>query len=302
MGSGEVRNARGPSHRRRQDPRQLSAQRAATLASLRGDGPDRRRLRRARRETRRASGGAQARARGRARGPTGDPQRAMPASGLKEDEPSPGYTAGRACRRFAYGAAGEALIPLLLLSSLIISGCASMLPHPPQPTVTPAPPQPTVTLTTTRATTYYSVHGTTTSKIFEDIKAHGLNEQDGKHAEGLTSAKSEMALKTLETSALYTSEGALCTPESVTITLDLLVTLPRHERPNDLSKDLRERWQQFVEGVAGHEQHHVDIAVNGANVLKTGIEAVLKNRASCAELAPLLRRLWKSQHVEIDKA
>jgi hypothetical protein len=104
----------------------------------------------------------------------------MPASGLKEDEPSPGYTAGRACRRFAYGAAREALIPLLLLSSLIISGCASMLPH---------PPQPTVTLTTTRATTYYSVHGTTTSKIFEDIKAHGLAEQDGKHAEGLTSAK-----------------------------------------------------------------------------------------------------------------
>ena len=131
----------------------------------------------------------------------------MPASGLKEDEPSPGYTAGRACRRFAYGAAREALIPLLLLSSLIISGCASMLPHPPQPTVTPAPPQPTVTLTTTRATTYYSVHGTTTTKIFEDIKAHGLNEQDGKHAEGLTSAKSEMALKALETSALYTSEG-----------------------------------------------------------------------------------------------
>ena len=82
-----------------------------------------------------------------------------------------------------------------------------MLPHPPQPTVTPGRPQPTVTLTTTRATTYYSVHGTTTSKIFEDIKAHGLNEQDGKHAEGLTSAKSEMALKALETSALYTSEG-----------------------------------------------------------------------------------------------
>ena len=131
----------------------------------------------------------------------------MPASGLKEDEPSPGYAAGRACRRFAYGAAREALIPLLLLSSLVISGCASMLPHPPQPTVTPAPPQPTVTLTTTRATTYYSVHGTTTSKIFEDIKARGLNEQDGKHAAGLPSAKSEMALKALETSALYTSEG-----------------------------------------------------------------------------------------------
>jgi len=169
-----------------------------------------------------------------------------------------------------------------------------MLPHPPQPTVTPAPPQPTVTpgrpqptvtLTTTSATTYYSVHGTTTTKIFEDIKAHGLSEQDGKHAEGLTSAK----------------RPAPCTLRRE-ITLDLLVTLPRHEHPNDLSNDLRERWQQFVEGVAVHEQHHVDIAVNGANVLKTGIETVLKNRASCAELETILRRLWKSQQVEIDKA
>ena len=51
-----------------------------------------------------------------------------------------------------------------------------------------------------------------------------------------------------------------------------------------------------------HEQHHVDIAVNGANVLKTGIETVLKNRASCAELETILRRLWKSEQVEIDKA
>jgi wobble nucleotide-excising tRNase len=39
-----------------------------------------------------------------------------------------------------------------------------------------------------------------------------------------------------------------------------------------------------------------------ANVLKTRIEAVLQNWASCAELETILRRLGKSQQVEIDKA
>ena len=67
-------------------------------------------------------------------------------------------SAGRACRLLAYGAAREPLIPPLMFSSLM-SGCASMLP---------APRQPPVMLTTTKATTYYSVHETT-SKIFEEM-------------------------------------------------------------------------------------------------------------------------------------
>jgi len=210
----------------------------------------------------------------------------MPARCLEGDKPSPRYSAGRACRRLAYGAAREALIPLLLFSSLIMLGCASMLPP---------PPKPIVTLTTAHATTYYSVRGTTTSKIFEEIDAQGLRDQDGERAAGLASAKSAMAWTARAT-------GALCTPQSVTITLDLVVTLPRHERLNDLSNGLRQRWEHLAAAIAAHEQRHVDIFMDGANAVKSRIEAVLKKWASCADVETSLRSLWTSQEVETEKA
>jgi len=159
----------------------------------------------------------------------------------------------------------------------------------------PAPPKPVVTLTTNKTTTYYSVHETTTAKIFHAIEAHGLRDQDGERAAGLTAAKSEMTLNGRET-------GALCTPEFVKITLNLVVTLPRHERVTDLSNDLRERWEHFAAAVATHEQRHVDIFANGANAAKARIEAALKNWASCAALQATVRSLWTNQEMETQKA
>jgi len=233
-------------------------------------------------------------------------------------------SARRACRRLAYEATREPLIPLLLLSTVIISGCASTLAGPSQPSVTPArrgpavtpappPPQPSVKLITTTATTYYSVHGTTTSRIFEQIEANGLVETDGKRAMGLAVANSEvewnaraivaggsMGWRRFETDDV--PAGALCTPESVTITLNLVVTLPRHERLDDLSNDLRERWQHFAAAVAAHEQRHVDIFVNRANAAKTRIEAVLRNWASCADLERTVRNLWTNHEAETKEA
>ena len=218
----------------------------------------------------------------------------------------------------------EPLIPVLLFSSVIISGCASTLPAPPQPSVpvrrepaavtpAPPPPQPFVKLTTTTPTTYYSVHGTTTRTIFEQIEANGLVETDGKRAMGLAVANSEVKLNALaivtepspgwrrfETDDVPT--GALCTPESVTITLDLVVTLPRDERLDDLSNELRERWQHFAAAVAAHEQRHVDIFVNRANAVKARIEGALKNWASCGDLETTLRSMWAKHQAETKEA
>jgi len=173
-----------------------------------------------------------------------------------------------------------------LLASLITSGCASMLP---------GPPQPAVKLTITNATTFYSVQGTTTSKIFEEIKARGLLEQDGEHAMGLAAAQSEIVWRARET-------GTVCTPESVTITLDLVVTLPMHERPDDLSNDLRERWEHFAAAVAAHEQRHVEIFVSGANTLKARIQEILKKWASCKDLEATLQSVWNTGQAETKAA
>jgi len=189
-------------------------------------------------------------------------------------------------RRLAYGARREVVVPLLLFFSVVLSGCASMLP---------APPQVTVRLATNTATAYYSVRATTTDKIFEEIKASGLREENGRFAAGLASAKSEIRWTARET-------GALCTPQSVTIALDIVVTLPRHEHANDLTQDLRERWEHFSASVVQHEQGHVDIFVKGANAAKASIDAVLKKWVSCADLERTLRRLWEIHEAETEKA
>lgn len=173
----------------------------------------------------------------------------------------------------------------------------------------PPPPLP-VTLTTTKATTYYSVRGTTTSTIFEEIEANGLVEMDGKRAMGLAVANSEVKLNAREIvegrsrgwRRFETDDGALCTPELVTITLNLVVTLPRHERLDDLSNDLRERWQHFAAAVAAHEQRHVDIFMTRANAVKVRIEAALKNWASCADVEAALRSIWASHEAETKDA
>jgi len=189
-------------------------------------------------------------------------------------------------RRLAYGARRAVVVPLLLFFSVVLSGCASMLP---------APPQVTVRLATNTATAYYSVRATTTDKIFEEIKASGLREENGRFAAGLASAKSEIRWTARET-------GALCTPQSVTIALDIVVTLPRHEHANDLTQDLRERWEHFSASVVQHEQGHVDIFVKGANAAKASIDAVLKKWVSCADLERTLRRLWEIHEAETEKA
>lgn len=165
-------------------------------------------------------------------------------------------------------------------------------------------------LTTTKATTYYSVRGTTTRTIFEEIDSNGLVEMDGKRAMGLALADSEVTLNAREIVERWstgwrrfeTDDGALCTPELVTITLNLVVTLPRHERLDDLSNDLRERWQHFAAAVAAHEQRHVDIFMTRANAVKVRIEAALKNWASCADVEAALRSIWASHEAETKDA
>jgi predicted secreted Zn-dependent protease len=95
---------------------------------------------------------------------------------------------------------------------------------------------------------------------------------------------------------------ALCSSEPMTITLNLVVTLPRHDRLNDLSQDIMMNWQRFAARVAAHEQRHVAIYLDGAKRLKTRMEAILTKRSSCSELENKIRSISASQEAETEKA
>ena len=133
-------------------------------------------------------------------------------------------------------------------------------------------------LRTTSFTRYYAIQGLTTRAIFADIEKNALIDSKAHLAVGLTSADWNMDWKGLE------RQRGICDPRMMTITLDLVVTLPQHKRSNDLPPDLAANWRRFAAGVATHEQRHVDIYLSGARRVKSRMETIMARTASCAEI------------------
>ena len=177
-----------------------------------------------------------------------------------------------------------AAVALLAASGLI--ACSS----PP-----PAPSQQPVVVDTSVSTTYYSVRGTTTTAIFAAIDANGLVEASGQRAVGMTSVDWKL------TSGDVDARAVPCVFPALTVRLQVGVTLPRHETPDDLPADLRDRWERFVARVAAHEQRHVDIYLEGAKAMKERLEAS-RTAVSCADVEKAIDEAWRAQQAEIERA
>jgi len=175
---------------------------------------------------------------------------------------------------------------LALLAGAGLNACSS----PP-----PAPPRQPAVVETSVSTRHYPVLGTTTAAIFAAIDANGPVETSGQRAVGMTSAEWNLTSGDVDVRAVP------CVFPSLTITLHLVVMLPRHEAPEVLPADLRDRWERFVARVAAHEQRHVDIYLDGANAMKTRLEA-LRTAVSCAALEKAIDAAWRAQQADIARA
>jgi predicted secreted Zn-dependent protease len=182
--------------------------------------------------------------------------------------------------------ARSAVAALALLAGAGLTACAS----PP-----PAPPRQPVLVETSVSTRYYPVRGTTTPAIFSAIDSNGLVETSGQRAIGLTSADWRL------TSGEVDVRAVPCVFPSLTATLHLVVMLPRHETPDDLPADLRDRWERFVARVAAHEQRHVDIYLEGAKAMKARLEAT-RTAVSCARLEKAIDDAWRAAQADIERA
>ena len=168
---------------------------------------------------------------------------------------------------------------LALLAGPGLTACSS----PP-----PAPPRQPVGVETSVSTGYHPVRGTTTAAIFTAIDANGLVETSGQRAVGMTSVEWKLTSGDVDVRAVP------CVFPSLTVTLHLVVMLPRHETPDDLPADLRDRWERFVARVAAHEQRHVDIYLEGAKAMKARLEAT-RTAVSCADLEKAIDADWRAQ-------
>jgi predicted secreted Zn-dependent protease len=182
--------------------------------------------------------------------------------------------------------ARSAITALALLAGAGLCACSGPAP---------APPRQPVAVETSVSTRYYPVRGTTTAAIFAAIDANGLVETSGQRALGLTSTEWKLSSGDVDARAVP------CVFPSLTVTLHVVVALPRHETPDQLPTDLRERWERFVARVAAHEQRHVDIYLEGATAMKTRLEAT-RTAVSCADLEKGIDAAWRAEQANIERA
>jgi predicted secreted Zn-dependent protease len=182
--------------------------------------------------------------------------------------------------------ARNAVAALALLAGTGLTACSS----PP-----PAPPLQPAVVETSVSTTYYPVRGTTTAAIFTAIDAKGPVETTGRRAVGMTSVEWKL------TSGDVDARAVPCVFPSLTVRLNVVITLPRHETPDDLPTDVRDRWERFVARVAAHEQRHVDIYLEGAKAMKERLEAT-RTTVSCADVEKAIDAAWRAQQADIERA
>jgi chromosome segregation ATPase len=74
--------------------------------------------------------------------------------------------------------------------------------------------------------------------------------------------------------------------------VDVVVTLPRHERFGSLTEEQQARWQDYERRVAAHEQRHVDIFSEVIAAAKVGVESLSDRFSDCGRLDREANELW----------
>jgi predicted secreted Zn-dependent protease len=149
-----------------------------------------------------------------------------------------------------------------------------------------------IVLASNTSTKYYSVTGTTTVDIFDSIDRNGPRNDKNEKGSGLTAASWAYRWQPQNS-----PDG--CIIASMTITLDIVVTLPKHANEASLSTALQQKWDQFEASVAKHEQTHVDINLDGATTIRDKMRAI-KSAATCDALGKQVDALWTGEQQAIE--
>ena len=161
------------------------------------------------------------------------------------------------------------------------------------PRPTPASESSKLRFTSDLDTRFYSVFGTETSAIFDSVEANGPTlgtELEGHFTSGLTEYEGHIDY-------LMKAIAGFCWLNSGSVDLTFVVTLPRHEQLDQLSFDLKTRWNQFQLGVTEHEQRHVDIFFETMRSTRENIEDLSGRFSGCERLNTSIAEIWDQAFV-----
>jgi predicted secreted Zn-dependent protease len=140
-----------------------------------------------------------------------------------------------------------------------------------------------VQIQTTRSDATFNVSGTTVEQINASIQANGPV-VDGEVASGLTQYNYGLQ------GSFCTRSGA-CTLGAMTISADVVVTLPVLTTRSALSADIGRLWDDFAERVRVHENRHVTILEEGLTEIRRQL-LLLEAQPSCDVLDHEVDKVW----------
>lgn len=189
-----------------------------------------------------------------------------------------------ACRRTPLAGPGLAVALLLLWTVVACTRDDGLRPT----TVAEVSPTPaSVDLLVTEREQFYDVSGLSTEDILRSVERSGPT-HFGTQASGTTHSSWDLQWAVERSSA--------CRISSMRITLELLVTLPRHSEAAVLeatAPELAANWRRFVEAVRVHEQEHVDIERERARGTRAAMTELANRLLGCDALRAEVDRIWE---------
>jgi predicted secreted Zn-dependent protease len=139
---------------------------------------------------------------------------------------------------------------------------------------------------------YYTVRGTTGLQLIEEMDSIGPKQGFMSHAIAQT-------VYSLQYGADYSASGGVCRVKKTRVKLDIMQIFPS---PADkLPPPLARRWKRFMAGVRRHENIHVRIARDLANVSeRTILRTVTQEDPNCRRMRALLKRTIRGIYAAYD--
>jgi predicted secreted Zn-dependent protease len=192
-------------------------------------------------------------------------------------------TAGHAQYHLRMRMVGLGLVVLMTATS----GCAGGHLSAAERAQLPRSTDPEIEVRVTRKDETYSVRGRTAEELCRGMRLYGAKEWDSPDTAGRTMVNLTAQLQCRE----YSNGGAI---ERGVVHLDLIVTLPLWEDRSSGSPELRQHWDELLSALAAHEEGHVEIAKEHADMARSAF-AWLKPEPSCQPMSAKVREL--SEHL-----
>jgi len=138
-------------------------------------------------------------------------------------------------------------------------------------------------ITTTRSDETYDVAGTNLDEIANSLQANAPQTEEGT-AYGLTEYSYSL-------NGSFCAEPGSCSLGEISITGEVVVTLPNLTTFDQLSSDVAEVWSDYVDSVAIHEGRHVRILEEGLEEIKLQLLA-LDEQPDCILLNHEIDKVW----------